>query len=121
MIWKVEGDSILSSSTFKVVEGEVTGLYWSQTGYLALVTSEQVHLVRADWSDDGIDLKSNTTQPEALEGSNISIARWFGNELIYCTPGEIHLYDAKKGTQGSAFLQDSGEEESCCLRPAVCE
>lgn len=122
MIWNVKADEVLLHDTVKLADADITQLYWSQIGgLLALVTGDEMHIAQVTQSQENITLSLIANQPPSLGGSFVNLARWQESTLLYCTPGQVHLFDTFKGSYQSVFLEDNGEEESCSLRPAVCE
>lgn len=118
MVWELGVEGPVLRTTTPFCKADITALYPSPDGLLALVTSDEVRIARERQGDHGRMFRSTTHQPGRLDGSHVSLARWQGTELLYCTPGQVHLFDAKTGRSQRLLLKDSGEEESCCFRPA---
>ena len=118
MEWELGVEGPVLRITTPFCKAGITALYPSPDGLLALVTSDGVRIADGRQSKYGIFFRSTRHQPEELDGSHVSLGRWQGKELLYCTPGQVHLFNAQTGKSQSVLLQDSGEEESCCFRPA---
>lgn len=121
IVWSVKADRYAVHSTTTVCDAEITGLYPSPDGLLAVVSSGEIQIVRATDCKSNVVIHTAPDQIIPLHGSHVSQARWSGSKLAFCTPGQVDIFDAEEGVNQSVQLQDSGEEESCCFRPAACE
>lgn len=122
MIYNVKADKATLFKAVNVVNADIAQLYWSQeVDSLALVAGDQVLVAEVRRMKESIALPLIAHQPPSLGGSFVNLAKWQGNILIYCTPGQVHRFDASTGSYQSVLLESNEDEESCSLRPAVGE
>jgi hypothetical protein len=120
--WSVKAGGIVESKgAIFLVNGEVVSLYGDQIGHLAVVTEAGIHLIWINCTLDTIAIEPTSQHIAPLNGAHISVARWSASAFVYCTPGEVNVYEVDTQRKWSILLQDNGEEEGCSLRPAVCE
>lgn len=121
LVWKVGSGKVEEHSVSKLAEGEITEIMCSSAGFLFLCSTKGIHIAQVTQSSNDIIFRSSTHQPPPLAGVHVSLARWHGTTVLYCTPGRVHHFDVKSGVGQNVLLEGSDDEESCSMRPAVCE
>jgi hypothetical protein len=119
--WRIAAGSVEEHSITQMTEGGIIGIASSPAGFLFLTTTKGVHMAQATQSSNDITFRPAHHQPPAMSGCHISMARWHGTAVLYCTPGQIHYFDVKSGVGQSVLLEKSDDDESCSMRPAICE
>lgn len=121
IVYRVGATGVEEHSVTPLAEGEITSIVVSSIGFLFLTTTKGIQIAQFTRTSEGITLQSSPLQPPSLPGAHVSLARWHATDVLYCTPGEVHHYDALSGLSQNTLLESSDDDESCSFRPAVGE
>lgn len=87
--------------------------------YISAKDADGMRILELTKAEEGWTIGLAEQQPPSLKRAHFTYTAWDKMNLLYCTAGQVHIFDAATGKASHVELEDSGHLESRCLMAAV--